>query len=148
MPEWYSRRARPRQRTSVISEGVDQLALAHGRPAFDPDLGGPLLELLLRPVLVVLCFPPLLPVSLRLPALAMRAAFSLLAPSRRRASYCSSSLIDDPWFFAMACPFVADTFLSPTLGNAKRGSAKREGPDGADERQAKGTRATAFTRCA
>src|SRR3954454_17571475 len=54
MPEWYSRRARPRQWISVIPEGVDELALAHGRAAFDPDLGRPLLELVLRPVLVVL----------------------------------------------------------------------------------------------
>ena len=36
--------------------------------------------------------PPLRPVLLRLSSLAIRAAFSLLAPSRRRASYCSWSL--------------------------------------------------------
>src|SRR3954453_3825630 len=65
----------------------------------------------------------------------MRAAFSLLAPSRRRASYCSSSLIDDPWFFAMACPFVADTSRVADARKPKRLSAKREGPDGADERR-------------
>src|SRR4051795_6070302 len=63
----------------------------------------------------------------------MRAAFSLLAPSRRRASYCSSSLIDDPWSFAMDCPFVADTPRVADAPKPKRLSAKREGPNGAYE---------------
>src|SRR3954454_20245193 len=68
----------------------------------------------------------------------MRAAFSLLAPSRRRASYCSSSLIDEPWSFAMAVLSSVTPFMSPVLGKQNRVSAKREGPDRADERRARG----------
>src|SRR5215212_6835811 len=60
--------------------------------------------------------PPFLPVCER-SALAMRAAFSLLAPSRRRASYCSSSLTLDPWSLATAPPpapnRLSDLRLSP-----------------------------------
>src|SRR3954470_23951128 len=68
----------------------------------------------------------------------MRTAFSLLAPSRRRASYCSSSLTDEPWFLAMAVLSSMTRFMSPTLGKQNRVSAKREGPDGADERRPRG----------
>src|SRR4051794_36830755 len=64
----------------------------------------------------------------------MRAAFSLLAPSRRSASYCSSSLIDEPWFFAMSVLSSVTPFLSPTRRTRNDLSAKREGPDGAHER--------------
>ena len=125
MAEWYSPCARPRQPDSVIPEGVDQLVLAHRRAAFDTDVGGPLLELVLRPVFVVLGVAALLwPVSLRLPALAMRAAFSLLAPSRRRASYCSSSLIDDhgssPWPVLSSLTPPCRRRSEPKTGSAKR----------------------------
>src|SRR3954447_6933823 len=43
----------------------------------------------------------------------MRAAFSLLAPSRRSASYCSSSLTLGPWSLAMASPLVVRTYGLP-----------------------------------
>src|SRR5438128_359095 len=54
-----------------------------------------------------LALPPLRPLALRLPAFAIRAAFSLLSPWRRRASYWRSSLTLGPWSFAIVvllCP--------------------------------------------
>src|SRR4051794_16134853 len=59
MPEWYSRCARSRRRISVVPKGVDELVLAHRRATLDADLGGPPLELVLRPILVVLGIPAL-----------------------------------------------------------------------------------------
>jgi hypothetical protein len=47
--------------------------------------------------------PPFLPDCERL-VLAIRAAFSLLAPCSRRRSYCRSSYTLDPWSLAMVPP--------------------------------------------
>jgi erythromycin esterase-like protein len=104
----------------VVAQRVDELALVHLRAALDPDLPGPLLQLLLRLVLVLRALPPFV---LALPpepefALAMRAAFSSLAPSLRSASYCSSSFTDDPRLFAMCRDLSASRVPRAPGGNA------------------------------
>src|SRR3954470_24542242 len=67
----------------------------------------------------------------------MRAAFSLLAPSRRSASYCSSSLTLGPWSFAIV---ASSSSLDKALpgGRAARNSAEGDGERRPDDGHAGG----------
>ena len=89
-------------------KGVDQFGLVHLGPAVDADLLGPLAQLVDRAVLVALgvARPSCPPWSASCWPRRWRCAppFSLLAPSRRSASYCSSSLTLGPGLLAGMVP--------------------------------------------